>query len=215
MKRQRGFVGVLFSVALASVASACGGGSGGSCGKVQPCGGDVVGNYNISGACFNSAAINMDIMVDCPGASVNYSNVHVTGTGSFNADLTYSISETVSATLSENIPVSCLSEGGLTITCAQLDQLLQQSLAMDPTSGVQSAHCSGSSSCSCMFVLNSMNISETGTYTTSGTTFTTTSSTGAVSASQYCVKGSELHVIDVDMTMPMAAIQADIVFTKR
>jgi len=29
------------------------------------------------------------------------------------------------------------------------------------------------------------------------------------------VKGSELHVIDVDMTMPMAAIQADIVFTKR
>jgi hypothetical protein len=66
-----------------------------------------------------------------------------------------------------------------------------------------------------MFVLNQMNISETGTYTTSGTTFTTTSSTGAVSASQYCVKGSELHVIDVDMTMPMAAIQADIVFTKR
>ncbi len=209
----RGFLGAILAMTLVPLVSSCGGSSG-SCGKVQPCGGDVVGNYSISAACINSAAINMELQIDCPGASVNYGSLRVSGTGSFNADMTYSIAETVSATITENIPASCLSEGGLTVTCAQLDALFQDALASDPNSGIQSAHCSGSSSCSCSFVLNASTTNETGTYTTSGTTLTTTSSTGAVSSNAYCVQGSELHVISVDMTMPMGPIQADIVFKK-
>ena len=40
---------VAFSAALGLTTFSCGGGSG-SCGKVEPCGGDVVGNYNVSAA---------------------------------------------------------------------------------------------------------------------------------------------------------------------
>ena len=79
---------VVLSAALMPIASACGGG-GGSCAKVAPCGGDVTGNWTISGACFNAAALNMNIGMSCPGAAVNIRVFSVTGSASFNADLTY------------------------------------------------------------------------------------------------------------------------------
>ena len=44
MTQTKGLVAmVVLSLALMPIVSACGGGSG-SCGKVAPCGGDVVGN---------------------------------------------------------------------------------------------------------------------------------------------------------------------------
>ena len=57
--------------------------------------------------------------------------------------------------------------------------------------------------------------SETGTYTTSGTNITTTDSAGSSSISAYCVQGNELHMLQVDMTMAMGKIQADLVLTKK
>jgi len=213
---QRGLRGLFLSVslsALVSTVSSCGGGSG-SCGKVQPCGGNVVGTYNISGACFDNAALTMDIGMDCPGATVNISGLKVSGNASFNADLTYSVNETISASLSETIPPSCLTTNGVTLTCAQLDQSIQAVLVQNPGT-YQSAHCSGSSTCTCTFTLAPQTMSETGTYTTSGTTITTTDSTGASDSSSYCVQGNELHMVQVDMTMAMGKIQGDLVFTKK
>ena len=210
---QRRLCGLFSSLALASILSSCGGG-GGSCGKVQPCGGDVVGTYNVSAACFDSAALSMQIGMDCPGASVSISGLKVSGTGSFNADLTYSINETISASLVETFPPSCLTMSGVTVTCAQLDQSIQALLIQNPGT-YQSAHCSGSSSCSCTFVLASHTTSETGTYTTSGTTITTTDSTGTSSSTPYCAQGNELHMLQVDMTMAMGKVQADLVLTKK
>ena len=58
-------------------------------------------------------------------------------------------------------------------------------------------------------------MTESGTYITSGTTITTTDSTGASSSSYYCVQGNELHMLQVDMTMAMGKVQADIVMTKK
>jgi hypothetical protein len=204
---------VLFSAALGLTMFSCGGGSG-SCGKVQPCGGDVVGNYNVSAACFDNAALTMQIGMDCPGASANISGLNVSGNGSFNADGTYSITETVSASVSETIPPSCLTMSGITLTCAQLDQALQQLLIQSPGT-YQSAHCSGSTSCTCTFVLAAQTTTDTGTYTTSGTTITTTDSAGTSSSSSYCVQGNEFHMLQVDMTMAMGKVQADIVLTKK
>lgn len=206
-------VTVVFSAALGLTMLSCGGGSG-SCGKVQPCGGDVVGNYSIGAACFDNAALTMEIGMQCPGASVNISGLKVSGNGSFNADMTYSITETISASLSETIPASCLTMSGITVTCTQLDQEIQALLTQNPGT-YQSAHCSGSSSCTCTFVLAPQTTSETGTYTTSGTTITTTDSTGSSSSSSYCVQGNELHMLSVDMTMAMGKVQADIVLTKK
>ena len=204
---------VVFSAALGLTMSSCGGGNG-SCGKVQPCGGSVVGNYSVSVACFDNAALTMQIGMSCPGASINISGLNVSGSGSFNADMTYSINETISASLSETIPPSCLTMSGITLTCAQLDQSIQAILTQSPGT-YQSAHCAGSSSCTCTFVLAPQTTSETGTYTTSGTIITTTDSTGASSSSSYCVQGNELHMLSVDMTMPMGKVQADVVLTKK
>lgn len=208
---------VVLASVLTPVVSACGSSSG-SCGKVSPCGGDVVGTYNISAGCINTAAINMmNVVSGCSGATVNTSGVKVTGTGSFNADLTYSVMETLSASISETLPASCLTmtSNGVTVTltCAQVDQVIQQLVQMDPTT-FQSAHCAGTGSCTCSFTLAPQTTSETGTYVTSGTNITMTSSTGTVTTDPYCVQGKDLHVMSVDMTMPMGPVQADIVFTK-
>ena len=210
----RMLVVVVFSGALASLAPACGGSSG-SCGKVQPCGGDVVGDYNITAACINNAAISMgDIGIDCPGATTSVTGLSISGTASLNADMTYTRTQTISATVQMTLPPSCLTMNGITLTCAQLDQGLQTSIA-DPTSPFQSARCSGSSSCSCSFVLRPETQSDSGTYSTAGTTLTWTSSTGSADADQYCVQGNELHLPEVDMTMAMGTIQADTILTKR
>jgi hypothetical protein len=198
--------------ALGLTTLSCGGG--GSCGKVQPCGGNVVGNYSISTACYDNAAASMQLGMDCPGATVNITGLKVSGNGSFNADMTYSVSETISASLSETFPASCLTTSGVTVTCAQLDQEIQLVVAQDPGM-YQSAHCSGSGSCTCTFVLATQMTSETGTYTTSGTNITTTDSAGSSSISAYCVQGNELHMLQVDMTMAMGKIQADLVLTKK
>lgn len=206
---------VVSSAALASMLMSCGGGGGvASCGKVAPCGGDVVGNYNIAGACLDSAALSMDIMIDCPGASVSVGGVTASGNASFNADLTYSLTETVTITATETIPASCLTQSGITLTCAQLDQAFQQAIAQDPST-IASGHCSGGSTCTCTFKAVPQTMTESGTYITSGTTITTTDSTGASSSSSYCVQGNELHMLQVDMTMAMGKVQADIVMTKK
>jgi hypothetical protein len=204
---------VVFSAALGLTMLSCGGGSG-SCGKVQPCGGSVVGNYSVSAACFDNAALTMEIGMDCPGATANVSGINVSGNVSFNADMTYSMMETVSATISETIPPSCFTTNGVTLTCAQLDLSIQAALAQSPGT-YQSAHCSGSTTCTCTFVLASQTTSATGTYTTAGTTITTTDSTGKSSSDSYCVQGNELHMVQVDMAMAMGKVQADLVLTKK
>jgi hypothetical protein len=208
------FLSFLLS-ALASGVSSCGGGNG-SCGKVMACGGDVVGSYTITAGCINNAALNMEIgggSSSCPGLSLNATGTSVTGTGSFNADMTYTVTEMIKLSAVETIPTSCFSTGGITPTCAQLDQELQAEIAAG-SSSISSGHCTGGSTCTCTFTLPAQTNTETGTYTTSGTTITMTSSTGKVSTDSYCVQGNELHVMSVDMTMPMGAVQADIVFMK-
>jgi hypothetical protein len=203
---------LFLALALAPILSACGGGAG-SCGKVGACGGDVVGTYTISAGCVNTAALNMQIIEGCAGAKINSYNTSITGSGSFNADMTYTLNETVTLSASETLPASCLTQDGLTLTCAQVDALLQSAILQDPTV-FKSAHCTGSSSCTCTFTLAPQTMTQTGTYTTAGTTLTTLSSTGTPGSNEYCVKGNELHVMQVDMTMPMAVIQSDIVFHK-
>src|ERR1044071_5629613 len=102
---QRSLRGLFLSLALASSVSSCGGGNG-SCGKVAACGGDVVGSYTISAGCVNNAALNMEIggSASCPGITLSATGTTVTGSGSFNADLTYTVTETVKILAVETIP---------------------------------------------------------------------------------------------------------------
>jgi hypothetical protein len=205
---------VICSAALAPLVPACGEESG-SCGKVQPCGGNLVGNYSVSAACTSDPTGGMDFGFNCPEATVGTPALGVSGSASFNADLTYTMTTTVSATAQVMFPPSCLASqtGGIVPTCDQINQLVPLLIASMPGT-IQSATCAGGATCTCTVTLVPQTTSESGTYNTSGNTLTTIDSTGQVFGGQYCVQGSELHYIQVDATMPMT-ILADTVLTKR
>jgi len=197
---------VFASLALAASTAGCGGSSG-ACG-VQPCGGDPVGNWNASGACADSAELNMafleGLMGFCTTASLSGYSIRPSGTFNLAADLTYSLNMTLNMTVGVNIPGSCL----MGQTCAALNTALQAQM----TAG-QSVSCAGSGSCNCTFNIISTD-AETGTYTTAGTEMALTSAAGSTSGGPYCVQGSTLHLLTVDTSMPMATIQSDIVFSR-
>src|SRR5262245_50667459 len=204
------------SVALAAMLSACGD-EAGNCGKVQPCGGNVVGNYNVIAACTTDPTGGMDFGINCPEAVVVTPAISITGSASFNADLSYTLTRTVSATAPVTFPPSCLAQltGGITLTCEQINQAVPLLIASMP-GVIQAATCSGSgATCTCTVTLVPQTTSESGEYNTSGTTLTTiVDSTGTVYGGQYCVQGNALHYIQVDAAMPMTII-ADTVLTRR
>lgn len=179
-------------VALGMVASffvsACGGSSdgSGSCGTTAACGGDIVGTWTITSSCLNASMPDMD----CPGATIGSSTLKVTGTATYNADLTYSHTGTISGTAAFTIPASCLMSQGTTVTCDQLNQFF----AAAPIPGV-TIHCTGSTSCSCTETATNADASESGTYTvTAAGTLTETTTDGDDTVSDYCVKGTTLNV---------------------
>jgi hypothetical protein len=202
-------------VLCAAIASSCGGGGGvASCGKVQPCGGDPVGTWKFAGQCANTAdAFDNEF---CPTATTSVSGLSASGTTTFSADGTYTLNVTESGTVQMTIPSSCLTQNGITLTCAQLQQSLQAAFADDPDSPIKSATCSGSSSCSCALTMSSTT-TENGTYTVDGTSL---SLSGGSGSGAFCVKDKELHLITVDTTMSMGTmgqvkISSDIVATKQ
>lgn len=206
---------VICSAALAPLVPACGEESG-SCGKVQPCGGNLVGNYSISAACTTAAPTNgMAFGFNCPEATVGTPALSVSGSASFNADLTYTMTTTATATAQVMFPPACVASqtGGIVPTCDQINQLVPLLIASMPGT-IQSATCAGGTTCTCTVTLAPQTTSESGSYVASGTTLTTTDSTGQIVGGQYCVQGSELHYIQVDATMP-STILADTVLTKR
>jgi hypothetical protein len=188
---------VSVSVAVSLLASAgCGSSLGGNCGRVAPCGGDIVGDWTFVDACLSIPG--SPLGADCPSAVFEPADLHATGNVSYRADLTFSGTLTLSGSMTFTIPPSCTTIQGVTFTCAQFEQSLRQSMANDPTPTIQSVSCSDSAGCRCVFVMIPQTIPASGTYTTSGTTLQqSTSTTGA----QYCVQGSELHISGVDMDM--------------
>ena len=212
---------VLVGLVSAAASLGCNGGGNGTCGKVQPCGGSVVGTWKIVSEC--STAAGMDIMNStCPGETVQANNTSASGNFVFNADMTYTETATISGSATVGIPASCLTMSGITLTCAQLDQVFQLE-AMDPTSGLQSGRCaSAGATCNCTIVLAPQTTTDMGTYTTAGTTLTltSTSATGTGGGSgDYCVQMNELHLISTMAaamgSMGPAVITGDIVADKQ
>jgi hypothetical protein len=212
MKRRISLLICMFTAASLAAAGGCGG-SHGACG-VQPCGGDVVGNWQASSACANRAELNQEflagIMGYCEGATLGAVSTKPTGLMTFAADQTYSASLSMNATVGVNVPASCLSG----TSCAALTVLLQTALV--GTSGIQSASCMGSGSCTCTLNVVAAIEDSSGTYATAGTVLTlyATAGTATGGGGDYCVKDTTLHLLTVDTSMPMATITSDIVLRK-
>jgi hypothetical protein len=199
--RKRILFGVLLVGGLFS--QSCGGnseGGGASCGKVQPCGGNPVGSWKIVASCLDTSALSDALVAGlsssgCTGVTVQSSHAKQTGSATFNADMTYSSSLTTSFDATLLVPSSCITQGGFTLTCDQLNQALKQAMN-DEIGDVTCTKASGG--CSCKMVAPPNTVDENGTYTVSGTRIAKTSDAVTDSGGEFCVQDDELHMISLD-----------------
>jgi hypothetical protein len=186
------------------------------CGEVEPCGGDVVGTWNLVTSCVNGSAFASALGSGCPGATASASNLHVSGSITFAADMTYSATAVQNVTIHLSVSASCLGE----LTCDEVGaQLLEES-----SGDVQSASCTGRSTCTCTVVVSGPVVSAHGTYLGGGTTLQTIGQHRGFSSETtygYCVQGgTTLHLVDVNALVDMgpmgqASIVSDIVAQKQ
>jgi len=179
---------------VAAVASGCGSGAKSTpanCDQVQPCGGDVVGTWKVDGACANAAQENIELQTTatCAGEVLDGAALNVSGSVTFNADLSYTISSwQKTAVLAETAPLSCLPAS----SCASV------SAGAGATAQFTCVDASGGK-CNCTLIYPDMFSADVGTYAISGETVNLT---GAQSADSfpYCVEGPRLHLLTVSTT---------------
>jgi hypothetical protein len=199
-------MGRVWGFALFFVLSACGGtDEGGKCGDTSACGGDVTGTWKISSTCFDMEP-QMPGSMSCPGATAQSADLAMSGTVTYGADKTYQSNVTVTGKVVIKMPASCLTQQGVTVTCAQLQTALQSS-----DEGYESVSCTGSSDCSCTMQLAPETEMQSGTYSTAGGKLTMTSG-GSPEDNDYCVAGNKLTLSPADAS---SAVKGSIVMTKQ
>ncbi len=159
------------------------------CGEVVPCGGDPTGTWVLTSSCLTPAGqTELNNSNDCAGGSINFTNIDVDGTFTFNADGTYtSTGLTQTASVRLVLPSSCI--GGL--SCDEAEAGLQSSPEF------VSVSCSGSSTCTCNAALETAAQAETGQFTVTGNTLALSGSGGGGS---FCVEGTRLHLLSLSDT---------------
>jgi hypothetical protein len=191
---------------VVAFAAGCGGGSDDSCGRVAPCGGEVVGAWKLSSACSTAPPLPAKL---CAAATVRHSSFDVSGTATFGADLSFSLDANASGTIEVSVPTSCLTFGDATATCAQITP--------QAPAGVDVQCVESGDGCLCTFVILAHAVSESGTYSTSGSMLMDTPAGGAVDQVGYCVAGDRLHLITLDPVTAAAAnpiVISDVVGTR-
>jgi hypothetical protein len=197
-------IGVTFLGCSSSSGSGAAGAD--SCGKVAPCGGDLVGTWTVVDACSGATtASSGSPIASCPNATAQVGNVSASGTATFNADMTYSVSITESGSETLVVPTSCLTSGTTTVTCTDLATTLNGVLGADDAGAATTSCTASGSSCDCTITLAGTSDNETGTYSISGDTVTTVptaapGTTASTGGGSYCVQGSDLHLISMAMT---------------
>jgi hypothetical protein len=184
--------------ALVMALAGCGGDdnkSGGACGAFTPCGGNVVGSWDVKDLCVQGK-----VAVDgCPTATTNFDDIHGTGSMTFNADMTGMGSLTLSGSVKVTLPRSCAAG----VSCATVEAGLKAQLLSDKNTPFTGVTCTGDDPCTCTYALKSTPMNDGGTYSTSGTVLTQ-----GTDQSYYCVSGNELRVkphAAFSMPAPMVA----------
>jgi hypothetical protein len=186
---------------------ACGGdGPGATCGAVQPCGGDLVGDWSIVADCLSDATVSMSFAellgASCPTVT-GHASLAASGSVAFGADLGYMASGMISGVFEMQIPPSCFA-GAM---CADVDAAFRTEFAADPQPDLAFLSCGGTVDCICRFKVGPRSWSESGSYATSGTTVTVTSSLdGSMSGGAYCIVGDTGHLVTLGMSIDMGSI---------
>jgi hypothetical protein len=169
------------------------GGGGATCDGTAPCGGNLVGTWNFISVCLNQMALMEGFKIDnCPEATL--SDATATRTGSVIFTTTdYAVAGTLTVSYTLTMPASCIDSGA---SCSDFGDSLV-------SANIQSAYCTGDTICVCPIVTAPISNSESGTYTTAGSTLSTTPASGTPATSSYCVQGDKLHVLNVETITDM------------
>lgn len=160
-------------------------GQGGMCTAITPCGGSLVGKWQLGDVCLNLTPENTDL--GCDGATVSLDAVSLTGSIEFKADLTWTTSADLSFKERVNFPTSCYTQ----------DQCSAFQTALKSENGGASAVCTydAQSGCSCT-ISSSQPSTSNGTYEVAGSnvTLTTEGSNNPPETDSFCVSGNTLHL---------------------
>jgi hypothetical protein len=157
----------------------------------------------------------------CPGERISVNSDNETGTFVFNMDGTYQVSLDVSASETATIPLSCLTLNGVT-TCDQFAMEFSTSLQLtdggpSPIAGT----CTTSGNiCDCSVTVTLQGLTESGTYTVSGTHFTTMlAGSMGMGGGDFCVQGNTLRLFGNTMVavgmQAMPGMPASVVVAER
>jgi hypothetical protein len=175
-----------------STGGSSGGGAGGSCTNVVPCGGDVVGTWTVTSSCLKvTGQLDMSMLgLGCVSAPVTGA-LHVSGTWTANSNGTYSDNTTTSGNEQITLPASCLNVSGVTVACDRIASVLV-------VLGYASVACIGvaSGGCTCSASITqtggaglvSIDAQTSGAYTALGNVVTTDGS----AQYSYCVSGNRM-----------------------
>src|SRR5438045_9500787 len=88
-KTDRPFSKALFFLAGLLCVASCGGGSdgAGTCGAAQTCGGDIVGTWEATSSCLSASPVAFGV-TECPTATGGLSKPKLSGTTTYQADIT-------------------------------------------------------------------------------------------------------------------------------
>jgi hypothetical protein len=158
-----------------------------TCGKVAPCGGNLVGTWKFVAECDGADSQQNH----CAGGTTAQDletvtqSVIVSGTVTFNADMTYSIAKDTSDTITVMEPAECL---GFAETCDQLAR------TMGPPELVTCAD--AGNGCKCTQHPGDVTSYSTGSYTVvREQVLSTSGSSGSALGYNYCVQGDTLHLL--------------------
>jgi hypothetical protein len=191
-----------------------------ACGAVQPCGGDVVGDWTFVEECDSPADLasiqaNFADSVDstwCAVAKLVGIEPQASGSLQFDAAGDYSLDLTFGGYFDINYPATCL----VGFNCDDLTTELQSEIdaGVFIIATASSISCSGTTSCRCRAGVSATQ-SQTGTYSVSGNVVTFDATTGAVLEKSFCVAGNTLHVLGTSTgSSGQTSIDSDVVAVK-
>ena len=176
---------VLLVVSCAALG--CGGSSSGSaaapaCGNFVPCGGDLVGKWQVVDMCLDDAASLVSGAVDEPACKGLFRGVDVHASGSYEFTADGKSTESVTFTIDEDVlwTTACLSAlaNGAKVDLPKSCSQLETDTANNPN--FQGASCMVvADGCSCIITSVEQNSNSSAAYTTDGSTFTDGSGDGA------------------------------------
>lgn len=178
-------------VLVAGLSFACGDDSSSgsaACEVVSACGGSIEGDWNVVGFCADKDQVPEAVTQICKAATLDSDSLQVSGHISFKSDHSFTQTSTVKGTGYLVLDASCLQQGGVTLKCSQIEELINKSSGTEPVTCESRA-----GGCRCALAVDQSGQDE-GTYSVTGTKLSMQSDKAGMFDGGYCVKGNALTV---------------------